>query len=286
MIDNSTILIIGGDQRQLQVIDKLAKTAGKIILTGFDQIQLEYANVIKQRISEVDFSSVDRILLPIPGIATNGKAESKFSSEEIVLTENMFRQTKEDCKIYSGIITPFLEYIKKTTGRSIISIFSRDDVAILNSIPTAEGTLKIAIEETDYTIHGSNVVVLGFGRVGMTVARLFAAVGAIVSVAVRETADKARVQEMGLKPILFNTLSEEIATQNICINTVPFHVVTKELIDAMSAQAFIIDLASKPGGTDFAYAEEKGIKAIHALGLPAKVAPTTAGEIIADIVLE
>ncbi len=286
MINQHTILIIGGDQRQLHVIEKLAKSAGQIILTGFENVQLEYANVCKQHISEVDFSSLDSILLPIPGIGNDGKAESKFSSEDIYLTEDMFRKTKENCCIYSGIITPFLEYIKKTTGRNIVAIFARDDVAILNSIPTAEGALKIAIEETDYTIHGSHVLVLGFGRVGMTVARLFSNLGAVVSVAVRESADRARVQEMGLTPVLFKHLPDELDQQNILINTVPFHVLTKQLLDKLSDQTLIIDLASRPGGTDFAYAKEKGISAIHALGLPAKVAPVTAGEIIADFILE
>lgn len=286
MINTSTILIIGGDQRQLHVIEKLAKTAGQIILAGFEDLQLEFSNVCKKHISEVDFSSLDSILLPIPGIANDGKAESKFSSEDIYVTEDMFRKTKENCCIYSGIITPFLEYIKKTTGRIIVPIFARDDVAILNSIPTAEGALKIAIEETNYTIHGAHVLVLGFGRVGKTVARLFSSVGAAVSVAVREPADRARVQEMGLTPVLFKDLLEEIGKQNILINTVPFQVLTRQLLDRLSEQILIIDLASRPGGTDFAYAQEKGIRAIHALGLPAKVAPVTAGEIIADILLE
>jgi dipicolinate synthase subunit A len=37
----------------------------------------------------------------------------------------------------------------------------------------------------------------------------------------------------------------------------------------------VIDLASKPGGVDFEYAQYKGIKTIHALSLPGKVAPVT-----------
>ena len=47
----------------------------------------------------------------------------------------------------------------------------------------------------------------------------------------------------------------------------------------------IIDLASYPGGVDFAYAEKCGIKAIHALSLPGKIAPKSAGEIIESTIL-
>jgi dipicolinate synthase subunit A len=49
----------------------------------------------------------------------------------------------------------------------------------------------------------------------------------------------------------------------------------------MPQHALIIDLASKPGGTDFRYAEKRGIKALLAPGLPGIVAPKTAGQIIA-----
>jgi dipicolinate synthase subunit A len=46
-----------------------------------------------------------------------------------------------------------------------------------------------------------------------------------------------------------------------------------------------VDLASKPGGTDFAAAQRLGCKAIHALSLPAACAPDTAGEAVARTVL-
>lgn len=51
------------------------------------------------------------------------------------------------------------------------------------------------------------------------------------------------------------------------------------------AGALIIDLASLPGGTDFAAAEELGLHAEHALALPAAVLPQTAGALIAQTVL-
>ena len=51
----------------------------------------------------------------------------------------------------------------------------------------------------------------------------------------------------------------------------------------MPAHTLIIDLASKPGGTDFRYAEKRGIKALLAPGLPGIVAPKTAGQIFANV---
>ena len=55
------------------------------------------------------------------------------------------------------------------------------------------------------------------------------------------------------------------------------------VISRMPAHTLIIDLASKPGGTDFRYAEKRGIKALLAPGLPGIVAPKTAGQILANV---
>ena len=57
-------------------------------------------------------------------------------------------------------------------------------------------------------------------------------------------------------------------------------------LEKFGEKTLFIDLASKPGGIDFDAAAELGIKAIWALGLPGKTAPVTAGEIIAETVID
>src|SRR5690606_34260024 len=143
--------------------------------------------------------------------------------------------------------------------------------------------LMMAIQNTDITIHGSKVLVLGFGRVGMSVARAFACLGAKVKVGANKTSDLARITEMGLTPFDTNELIQHVSDIDICINTVPAPIVTANVLAQMPTNALIIDLASKPGGTDFRYAEKRGIKALLAPGLPGIVAPKTAGLILANV---
>ena len=50
----------------------------------------------------------------------------------------------------------------------------------------------------------------------------------------------------------------------------------REELEDLKPGCLVIDLASAPGGVDFAAAEELGVKAIQALSLPGKVAPVTA----------
>lgn len=283
MLTGMHVAVIGGDARQLEVIRKLNELDAKLSLIGFDQLDHGFTGAIKLQIDELDFSDIDAIILPITGANVNGEIETIFSNENIILTEDMLKMTPEHCTVYSGINTPYLNQIIKVTERKLVLLFERDDIAIYNSIPTVEGTLMMVIQHTDFTIHSSKIAVLGFGRTGMSVARSFSALGAHVKVGARRTEHLARITEMNLTPFHLKDLNKEVCDIDICINTIPVTILDASAISRMPAHTLIIDLASKPGGTDFRYAEKRGIKALLAPGLPGIVAPKTAGQIIGNV---
>jgi dipicolinate synthase subunit A len=283
MLTGMHVAIIGGDARQLEVIRKLTELDAKLSLIGFDQLDHGFTGETKVQIDEVDFSDLDAIILPIHGTNLEGQVDTIFSNEKVFLKKEMLLKTPKHCTIYSGISNSYLDGLMKSVNRKHVQLFERDDVAIYNSIPTVEGTIMIVIQHTDFTIHGSRVAVLGLGRVGMSVARAFAALGAKVKVGARRSEHIARITEMGLYPFHLNDLEKEVTDIDICINTIPHMVVTASVISKMPAHTLIVDLASKPGGTDFRYAEKRGIKALLAPGLPGVVAPKTAGQIVANV---
>lgn len=284
MLTDLHIAVIGGDARQLEVIRKLSELDAKLSLVGFDQLDHVFSGSSKKAIDELAFAELDSIILPVKGTSSNGEVETIFSNEIIVLTQEMLKETTEHCIIISGISNDYLDNICNESGRRLIKLFERNDVAIYNSIPTVEGTIMMAIQHTDITIHGSNVVVIGLGRVGMSVARTFACLGAKVKVGARKLEDIARITEMGLQPFYTSNLINEVDQADIVINTVPAMVVSAAVISKMPLHTVIIDLASKPGGTDFRYAEKRGIKALLAPSLPGIVAPKTAGKIVANVI--
>ncbi|WP_191561692.1 dipicolinic acid synthetase subunit A [Metabacillus idriensis] len=283
MLTGLNIAVIGGDARQLEVIRKLTELDAKLFLVGFDQLDHGFTGASKLKLAEVRFEEIDAIILPVPGTNLEGHVDTIFSNEEVVLTEEIFAKTPPHCIIYSGISNSYLDGIIEIANRELVQLFERDDVAIYNSIPTVEGTIMMAIQHTDFTIHGSKVAVLGLGRVGMSVARTFSALGARVKVGARKSSHIARIIEMGLDSFQLEDLDKEVSQIDICINTIPHHIVTAKVISKMPAHTLIIDLASKPGGTDFKYAEKRGIKALLAPGLPGIVAPKTAGQIVANV---
>jgi dipicolinate synthase subunit A len=286
MLTGMHIAVIGGDARQLEIIRKLTELDARLSLIGFEQLDHNFTGAVKEKMDEVDFSNIDAIILPVAGANLKGQVETIFSNELVFLTEEILSKTPEYCTIYSGISNAYLDEITKNTNKKLVLLFSRDDVAIYNSIPTVEGTLMMAIQHTDFTIHGSNVAILGLGRCGMSLARAFHALGAKVRVGARKTEHLARITEMGVTPFLLNDLVNEVKDTDILINTIPLLIVSASVISKMPAHTLIIDIASKPGGTDFRYAEKRGIKALLAPSLPGIVAPKTAGQILADVLAQ
>ncbi|WP_078547031.1 dipicolinic acid synthetase subunit A [Litchfieldia alkalitelluris] len=283
MLTGMHVAVIGGDARQLEVVRKLIELDAKLTLIGFEQLDHGFMGASKEQIDEVDFSTVDAMILPVPGTNAEGQVETIFSNEKVILTEEILAETPEHCTIFSGISNDYLDQLVKSTNKRLVKLFERDDVAIYNSVPTVEGTIMMVIQHTDITIHDSNVVVLGLGRVGMSVARTFSALGAHVKVGARKSEHIARIKEMGLTPFHLSDLDKEVCDIDVCINTIPHLIVTASVISKMPPHTLIVDLASKPGGTDFRYAEKRGIKALLAPGLPGIVAPKTAGQIVANV---
>lgn len=286
MPEENNILVLGGDARTLEVITRLADKNISVFAAGFEKIHFDFPGVQHITMKDAKPSDFDAILLPVRGTDDHGNVEADYSNESIVLSETFLRETKADCAIYSGTANQHLTNLANEANRKLIQIFDRNDTAIMNAIPTAEGALMLAIQEMDVTVHGSSVMVLGFGRVGMTVAHLFTSVGANVTVAARKPEALARARQMGMTGIYLQHLDRCIDKVQLCINTVPYPVLDKDIVSTMHPSSLIIDLASGEGGTDFLAAKTYGIKALHALGLPGKTAPKTAGAILASVLLE
>ncbi|MFH5183223.1 dipicolinate synthase subunit DpsA [Paenibacillus sp. TAB 01] len=282
MLTGIQVALIGGDARQLEVIHKCAELDASIVLIGFDNLQNQFSGITKAELSPETLEATDAIILPAVGTDDHGHVESIFSSKELILKEEHIQALPKHAKVFTGMAKPYLRKLCAQASITLIELFDRDDVAILNSIPTAEGALMMAVQNTDFTIHGSQSMVLGFGRTGITVARSLQGLGAKVKVGVNKPEYFARAWEMGFSPFYTKDLHAEVANIDLLFNTIPSMIVTAQIIANIPHRAVIIDLASKPGGTDFRFAEKRGIKALLAPGLPGIVAPKTAGRIIAD----
>ena len=107
--------------------------------------------------------------------------------------------------------------------------------------------------------------------------------GAKVTVSARKPSDLAWIELAGAKAVRTDELYK-LGEFNIIFNIVPAKIFTPILLAKIAMNAVVIDLASGEGGVDKYAAERMGITHIHALSLPGKAAPKTAGEIIKNTI--
>ncbi|MDW5298609.1 MAG: dipicolinate synthase subunit DpsA [Sedimentibacter sp.] len=272
--------ILGGDKRSLELGKLLMKDGNVVCIYGFDSLeQYKYESV---RLDEA-IEYADVIVGPLPFSTDNINVNAPFSIEVIPI-DKVFNLMSEKQMIVGGKFN--IEYEEKLKNNNLKSAdyFEREEMQVLNAIPTAEGAIQIAMEETPITLHNSNVIVLGYGRIGKSLSKTLYGIGANVHVEARKYSDLAWIKNYGYIPIHIRELKTYLPRMNIVFNTIPQMILNKELLKSIDNDCIIIDLASKPGGVDLEAAKELEIKVISALGLPGKVAPVTAAMVIKDTI--
>jgi len=282
LLQGIKLAVLGGDKREVEMMKNLLALGAKVKVLGNPGAELgvEIVDNLADAITEAQV-----IIAPMTGTDETGKIKSTFVSFPLMLfSEELFAAISPGTLFFIGVAK---EQLKKLAGKyqvKLLEMATSDEIAILNAIPTAEGAIQIAMEKLPITIHGSRVIILGFGRVGMTLARMLNGIGAKTIAVSRQLAELARAKEMSLEILDLKDLEQKIGEAQIIYNTIPALVLTKELLRKAQPEVLIIDLASQPGGTDFATAEKLGLQALLASGLPGKVAPKTAGRILGEMI--
>ncbi|AHC19639.1 dipicolinate synthase subunit DpsA [Paenibacillus polymyxa] len=286
MLTGIRVVVLGGDARQLEVIRKCVDMDATVSVVGFDKLEVPLKGVTLEPMSVKLLESSDALILPVVGCDEEGNVNALFGAQKLQFLNEHAAALPPHCVVYTGMARTYLKEICTRHELKLVELLERDDVAIYNSIPTAEGALMMAIQHTDFTIHGADCMVLGMGRTGFTMARALQGLGARVKVGVRRAEDAARAVEMGWKPFMTRDLAQETKGVDLIFNTIPSMIITAQILSKLPLSTVIIDLASAPGGCDFRYAEKRGIKAVLAPGLPGIVAPKTAGAIIANTLVQ
>lgn len=150
-------------------------------------------------------------------------------------------------------------------------------IAILNAVATAEGVICEAIQHSPENLHKSDCLVIGYGRCGSVLADKLRGLNSQVTVLTPDSTEAARAQAMGYQIFTPQTNRRQF---RFLFNTAPAPVVDADMIDSLHPDITILDIASKPGGTDFNYCKKLGIRAFHCPGLPARYAPKSSADII------
>ena len=163
-------------------------------------------------------------------------------------------------------------------------LMQRPEFVMGNAALTAEGALGLLLQESDRAVFGSSCLITGWGRIGRLLAPRLSGLGARVTVAARGRADRSLAEALGYRALSYAALEGEIGDFDFLVNTVPARVLADAMLCCVSPEALLLELASPPGGFDRNLAENIGLHALYAPGLPGKCAPRSAARLMQQAV--
>lgn len=291
MDKNIKLALLGGDERQCYLARELAARGFETAVWGLGK-EVDIGKAVKCRDARSAIDSASAVVLPLPASLDGISVNCSDPDAERIKLLTLLEYT--DAPIFGGRLGESFMLSASARKKIVIDYFESETLQIKNATPTAEGAIYLAMQNMKKTLCGSRVAVVGYGRIGRMLSCLLAKIGASVTVAARNLRQLAEASSFGNNTVRISSsyalgglgpLCEE-GDFDVIFNTVPARLFDKEVIEMLPKDILLIDLASVPGGVDFAAAKERGINAIWALSLPGKYAPESAGKIIADTLCE
>lgn len=275
------ISIIGGDLRTVKLIKLLAQDKNKIKVWGFENceelLDFEKKNDNLKIHNNLDEALKNQIIIgPTPFTKDRKYICTQYTNQKLEI-QTLANKIRDKLLIGGSVPAEILEQIET------IDILKDERLVILNAISTVEGTIEIAIKETQKNLYNSNILIIGYGRIGKILVDRLTAFKANVYCSARGK-DITWIEAYGSKSIKYEELNKKIDMFDIIINTVQVLILNKERLELLNKNTLLIDVASAPGGIDFEVARQLNIKTIWALGIPGKIAPISSAEYIKETI--
>lgn len=273
------ILVFGGDKRQIYAAEYLSQVGHEVILTGFDADGIATEIEIDNSLTKKNFEA---IVFGIPSFDGKGKINCPLSSRNYFLADVI--EPCGDAKIFCAMASNFEKAFMREYKAAFTDYFACERLCMPNSLLTAEGALRVFLDNSEITVFNSNLCVTGYGRIGKLLSEKLKALGANVTVYARSEKSLAEAECMGFRAI---SLDKFISFSNFdCVfNTVPSVLFDKRFAKDVTKTKYI-ELASSPGGLDEDAKKLFGQNYVPAPSLPGRYIPKSAGRIIGKCIDE
>ena len=170
-------------------------------------------------------------------------------------------------------------------GRFAVHDLSRDEEFLRrNAQLTAEGAVWSALGRCGFSANGLPCLVIGWGRIGRSLADLLTALGAEVTVASRSVRGRGQARSRGCRAVETGRMGRALAEARVIFSTPPHPVLDEAALARTDPEALILDLASPPYGVDLSAAERLNRTAWREPGLPGRYCPRSAAAALAEAV--
>ncbi len=254
------LTICGGDKRYLTAYKLFSEKGYNVKYTNIDDLK--------------NIRNTDVLILPINSFDSDG---NMLGTNHTIY--DLLGMLKSKALIFAGKVPSIIKRIAEEHKIFLYDYTDNEEFNILNAVATAEGAILTLLNKSQNTISHSKYIILGYGRIGKALATRLRFLGADVIVGARSAAARANAISDGLSATTIPSAIEKSLDAHAIFNTIPCPIINDENIKSCK-NCFIIDLASIPGGLTEKAKFTAGESFIHALSLPGKYFPNTAGETI------
>lgn len=249
----------------------------KIVVYGNDKRQQSLANHLPGKRIEGKCEAPGLVVLPTPLSGKNiNDTFGQKASESIKAVQPI---------VFAGKIEGQWQDFFEKNNITYIDFMKNEKLAKENAHITAEAVLGLILTTGKYCINQEKYLVSGYGKCGRAITQKLVALGGKVTVLARSSEARKQARADGAEAVPFAYGPKEAYGCRVLINTVPQRVIGELIIDNLSKDCLIIDIASRLG-VDQERAREKGISCMHELGLPARYMTETGGRVMAECLLE
>ena len=269
--------IVGGDRRLVLLAALLRRDGHRVCTYALEGAELP-EDIPKAGCLQGCVYGADCVVLPTPAEA-GGFLFAPLSKEKL-RGEELAAALWQGQRLFGGRLGDALCLSALRQGLVVEDLLRRGDFAAGNAALTAEGALGLLMAESEKSLWRSRVLVLGWGRIAKLLTLRLLGLGAQVTAAARRAEARMTAETVGAESMSFDELESRIGGFDFIVNTVPARVFGDGALCAVSEDALLLELASAPGGFDRSLADNIGLRAIAAPGLPGRCAPLRAAELM------
>ena len=257
------LALLGGDERQSYLSRALAERGYECAVWGLGK-ETNIGNAVRCRDWLDAVKGADAVVLPLPasadGLYINCSLGDDDDKLKIITLINFV-----EVPVYGGRFDESARMFAQSHNKHLVDYFDSESLRIRNAEPTAEGAISIAMQKMKRTVRGCRASVVGYGRIGKMLAHLLGRIGAEVTVVARNSAQLSEAASFGYNTLRLTENGNarglsgilKHANCDVIFNTVPARIFDSDILNAMDKDIILVDLASVPGGVDFAVAREK-----------------------------
>ena len=270
---NQKALIIGGDKRQEYLKEYLDNKFAEVF-------HIKYPADI-WALDEIE--SFSHIILPVP---FSKDKEIIYSNCNLYLKIDDLREYLKPChKVFgSGFDNKTLDFFEDKQIE--YSDFMKDKTfKRANALLTAQGALKLILDNTQDYIVGKKALIIGFGDVAETLAEKLRSNGMDVYITARNKRKLSLASLCGYKTIAISSIRSCVYIFDYIFGTVPANILDSGDVKNMKNDCTYMELASIPFTAKESDFKEYSKIYINGSALPGRFLPLASGKLMSDYIL-